>query len=463
MAKGRGKTRVVILGGGFGGVFTAYHLDRLHRDRDGMQVTLINRDNYYLMTPLLFEASSGVLEPRHVVNPIRPLLRRAQFVEAEIERVDFDGRTVYAQLAEGEAPHAFPYDHLVIAVGGVSNQRAIPGAEHALTFKTLADAIYLRNHIIDVCERADVETDPYKKRELLTFVVVGGGLVGVELMGELQEFIADLCQTYKRIRCNEPQFYLLDHGDRIMSELPEDLSEYAAHLFRKRGIRIFTHTSVTRLEPGAVHLPDEQCLPTRTILLATGVIPSPLTQDFPLAKDRKGRIITDGTMNVPDHPEVWALGDCAAVPDPTGKTYTTLAQNAIRQAKVLAQNITAALQGRPRQPFVYRSRGMLAALGHYSGVGEVFGFKIRGFLAWWVWRTYYLLQMSRDRRIRIVLDWTLELFFKHDIVKLDLFGQEHPLRHSARQRRIGPGGRAEPAGATETPPLPGEREEAKVG
>jgi NADH dehydrogenase len=260
----KAKARVVILGGGFGGVFAAHHLDRLTRKDPRVEVTLISRDNFYLMTPLLFEASSGVLDPRHAVNPIRPMLKTARFVEAEVEAVDFDKRTVRARHGPGDEPWTFDYDHLVIALGGVSNRKLIPGSEHAITFKTMADALLVRNHVIDLCERAEVEGDPARRRELLTFVVIGGGLVGVELMGELHEFVTGLCDTYPRITPDDPKFILLDRGNHIVEEMPEDLARYAQDNFVRRGIDIRHNTRVPRIGPGLVYLPEGEPSASRT-------------------------------------------------------------------------------------------------------------------------------------------------------------------------------------------------------
>jgi len=422
--------RILILGGGFGGVYAAVHLQRLRRRaRQPLQITLVNNDNYFLMTPLLFEAGSGILEPRHAVNPIRPLLRHARFVEADVERIDLDRRAVHVRHAPGVDPWELAYDHLVLAVGGITNRQIIPGSEHAFTFKTLADAIFLRNHIIDLFEQADVEEDPAARSRLLTFVIVGAGLVGVELVGELTEFVQRLADTYPRVDRRLIRFHLIEAGPKVLPEMEDDLAEHAARVLRRRGVQILTSTPVQVIEPGIVHLPDARRIDAATIIVATGVLPSPLLQQVAVEKDRKGRVMVDATMRAKAHPSVWALGDCAHIPDPAGKPYPSLAQHAMREARVLAQNIVAAINGQPLGPFVYSTLGTLAALGHYDGVGRVWKFKLRGFAAWWVWRSYYLMQMPRwERRIRIMLDWSVALLFRNDIVKLDLFGEEHPAR-----------------------------------
>ena len=430
--------RVLILGGGFGGVYTALHLQRLlrkhRRDTPAVEPTLVSRDNYFLMTPLLFEAGSGVLEPRHAVNPIRPLLKTTRFVEGEIDRVDFDRRVVIARHASGFEPFELPFDHLVLALGGVTNRAIIPGSELAMTFKTLSDGIFLRNHVIDLFERAETEPDVEVRRRLLSFVVIGAGLVGVELMGEMTEFIPAVLRSYRRIRREEISYHLIEAGPNVLPEMERDLADHAVEALKRRGVNVRTSAPVQRIEPDVVVLPNDERITAATIVLAAGVAPNPLLKDMPLEKGKGGRIVVDATMRVKDRAGVWALGDCAAIPDANGKPYPTLAQHAMREAKVLARNILTSIRapdGPPTklEPFVYDSLGTLAALGHYDGVGRVTKFKLRGFLAWWVWRSYYLMQMPRfERRLRIVLDWTVALLFKNDVVKLDLFGEEHPLR-----------------------------------
>ncbi len=427
--------RILILGGGFGGVYTARHLERLLIDCRDIEITLVSRDNYFLMTPLLFEAGSGILEPRHAVTPLRALFKRVRFIEAEVRHVDLNARLVHATTSSDQQ-RTLPYDHLVLALGGVTKRSMIPGSDHALTFKTLADAIFLRNRTIDLFELADQEDDPARRAELLSFIVVGAGLVGVELLGELTSFTLDLCRTYTRLRPQELSFELIEAGPRVMPEMDRDLAEHAAVVLRRRGVRIRTNCPVRTIEPQAVVLDDGQRIAARTIVLAAGVAANPLVSSLNLAIDGRGRVAVDATMRSISRRDVWALGDCAAIPDPQGRPYPPLAQHALREARVLAENIVAALRGRPGRPFVYSTLGVLAALGHYQGVGRIMWLKLRGFAAWWVWRTYYLMQMPRwDRRLRIMLDWTVALFFRHDIVKLDLFGEVHPVIAAATKPR----------------------------
>src|SRR5688572_29737806 len=431
---GRKVTRIVILGGGFGGVYTALELERLGRRRGDIEVTLVSRENYLLMTPLLFEAGSGILEPRHAVNPLRPLFRRVRFVEGEVEGIDFGGQAVRVRPGPDEVKK-IEYDQLVIALGGVTNRGIVAGSEHAQSFKTLADAIFLRNYTIELFERADVEADAEKKRAQLTPVVVGGGLVGVELIGEMTEFTRHLCRSYPNVRTEELHFELVEAGPKVLREMERCLAESAVEVWRGRGVEVRVDCPVQRIEPGRVRLPNGESIRSENIVLAVGLAPNPLLKELEIEKDRKGRIATEGTMRTKSYANVWALGDCASIPDPEGKPYPPLAQHALREARVLAGNIVNALSNRPLEPFVYQTLGTLAALGHYKGVGRVLRLKLRGFAAWWAWRSYYLWQMPRwERRLRIMLDWTVALLFKNDIVKLDLFGEEHPVRRAIAAR-----------------------------
>ena len=385
-----------------------------------MEIVLVCRDNFFLMTPLLFDAFSGTLELRHCSLPVRDFLRRARFVEATVRAIDLERRVVQAAPAEG-APYELPYDQLVLALGARTHLGLIPGSSAAFTFKTLADAMLLRDHMIERFERADVELDAARKRRLLSFVVVGGGLVGVELFGEMTAFADEIVRYYPRVARGEVTFHLLQATDRILPEVAEPFARYAAKVLGARqGAVIRTGAPVRAIEPGKVHL-DGETLEADTIVLAPGIQPNPLTAELPLARDRHGHLQVDAAMRCQERPEVWALGDCARIPDPAGQPYPHLAQHAIREARQLARNIAAVLDGGTPRPFVYSTLGIMASLGHARGRGSVLGLPLRGFVAWWARRTYYLFQMPRfSRRVRIVADWTLSLLFRPDIVKFDL-------------------------------------------
>jgi NADH dehydrogenase len=430
--------RIVVLGGGFGGITTARQLER--RLGTDVEITIVSRENFFVLTPLLFEACSGVLELRHCAQPIRAALRRARFVEATVESVDVEGRVVRAVATEGSR-YDLPYDHLVVALGASTNEQLIPGSSNAFTFKTMADALVLRNHLIEQFERADAAPDSTTRQGCLTVVVVGGGLVGVELLGELTAFADDVLRFYTRVRRDEVRFLLFEAGPRILPELDERLAGVASRVLQRRGADVRVATSVRSIEPGRVFLANET-IDAGTIVLTAGIVPSAVASAIPVAHDQRGRIAVDETMRSRSHPQVWALGDCAAIPGPDGRPYPALAQHTVREGPQLARNIQAVIQGRAPAPFVYHPLGTLASLGHTRAVGRVFGLPLSGFPAWWVRRTYYLFQMPRwDRRLRIVLDWTVALFFRPDITRVDLRVEREQIQQTREVRSGSVGGR----------------------
>jgi NADH dehydrogenase len=414
-----GNMRIVVLGGGFGGVAVVRQLERVLRRRTDVEITLVSRENFFMLTPLLFEACSGRVELRHCAQPIRAVLRRARFIEATVESVEVDRQVVRAVAAEG-GTHELPYDHLVVALGASTNDELIPGSSNALTFKTMADALVLRNRVIECFERADAAADATRRRGELTVVVIGGGLVGVELVGELTAFASDVLRFYPRIRRDEVCFRLFEAGPRILPEIDPKLAATATRVLRERGVDIRVSTAAQSIEAGRVRLRNET-IDAGTILLTAGIVPSAVASAIPILRDERGRIAVDAMMRSRSHPGIWALGDCAAIPSPDGRPYPALAQHAIREARHLAANIGAVLDGRAPSPFVFRALGTMAALGHTRAVASVFGVRLTGFVAWWLRRTYYLFQMPRwDRRLRIVLDWTVALFFRPDITRVEL-------------------------------------------
>lgn len=430
--------RIVVLGGGFGGVTTVRHLDRRLRHRADVEITLISRENFFVLTPLLFEACSGNLELRHCAQPIRAVLRRARFIEASVQSVDVERRLVTAVAPDGST-HDATYDQLVVALGASTNDGLIPGSSHALTFKTMADALVLRNHLIERLERADAAADAARRRACLTVVVIGGGLVGVELVGELTAFIDDVLRFYPRIRRDEVCFRLFEAGPRVLPEIDPRLAATAAGVLADRGVDVRIATAVRALEAGRVRLADET-IDAGTIVLTAGIVPSAVSSAMPVVRDQRGRIAVDATMRSVSHPDVWALGDCATIPGPDGRPFPALAQHAVREATHLARNLGAVIEGRSPTPFRFRSLGTMASLGHTRAVARVLGIRLSGFPAWWFRRTYYLFQMPRwDRRLRIVLDWTVGLFFRPDVTRVDLRVEREqigPARPSAHQARM---------------------------
>jgi NADH dehydrogenase len=426
--------RIVVLGGGFGGVTTARHLERFARRRGDVEMTLVNRENFFVLTPLLFEACSGQLELRHCAQPIRAALDRTRFIEATVEGVDVEGRIVRA-VAPGGETFGLAFDHLVVALGASTNQQMIPGSSNAFTFKTMADALVLRNHLIEQFERADAASDPAVRRGCLSMVVIGGGLVGVELLGELTAFAEDVLRFYPRLTRRELRFTLFEAGSRILPEIDEPLAAVALRVLRERGADIRVATAVRSIEAGRVNVANET-VDAATIVLAAGIVPNAIASSIPVVRDQRGRIAVDETMRSRSHPYVWALGDCASIPGPDGRPYPALAQHTVREAKHLARNIQAAIDGRQPTPFVFRPLGTMASLGHTRAVALVMGLRLTGFLAWWLRRTYYLFQMPRwDRRLRIVLDWTVALFFRPDVTKVELRPEREQLRQARNTKR----------------------------
>ena len=441
------KTRIVILGGGFGGVYTARHLEKLCKRRPDVDVLLVSRDNFLLMTPLLFEVGSGTLDLRHCSFPVRAFLRTTRFGEGTVQSVDLERRRVRVAFAGRSSE--LTYDQLVLALGALTNQTMIPGSENAFTFKTLADALVLRNHLIERLERADTEPDPERKRALLTFVIIGAGLVGVELFGELTAFMDAATALYPHVGRDEVRCILLQGGERIMPEMDAKLAAYGVRVLGGRlGADIRTHAAVRAIAPGKIHLLGET-IHAETIVLAAGIVPNPVVASLPVEKDKRGHIVVDGTMRCKSHPEVWALGDCAFIPTPEGNPYPGLAQHALREAKVLAANLHAVLDGRPPRPFVYETLGMMGSLGHGKAFGQLLKLRVHGVLAWFVRRTYYLLQMPGwGRRLRIVTDWTFALLFPVDVTKVSLESEAALLLREAQADTVGV---SEPTGGTPAP------------
>ena len=432
------RARVVVVGGGIGGLAAARHLDRLLGARRDVEITLVNRDNFFLLSPLLFEACSGVLELRHCAQPIRPCLRRVRFIEGTAQEIDV-ARRIVRVTGPDEALLELPYDHVVVALGATTNLSLIPGSEHARTFKTVADALLLRNHLIEQLERAHMETNAERRRALLTITVIGGGLVGVELLGEITAFIHDELRYYPDIRRDDLRFHLFEAGDRLLPESMPFLGEYAEQILRRRGAELHVSTAVEEIGPAFIRWAGER-MESHTIVLAAGIVPSAIAAATNVTRDRRGRIVTDANLQSVSDPRVWSFGDCASTPAPDGKPYPALAQHAVRAAKVAARNVAAAVNGRPPKPFVYEALGFMAAFGHTRAACDLRGLQLTGFIAWWIRRTYYLFQMPRwDTRFRIALDWTVSLFSRPDLTKIDLAEEREQERrnHAASGSRSG--------------------------
>jgi len=413
-------TRIVIVGGGFGGVYTAIALEKLLGHGPEAEIALISKENYLTFQPMLPEVISGSIGIVDTITPIRRLCPTTHLYTRTVERIDLENRRVIASAGFGSRPLELPYDHLVLALGNVTSFAGQPGlAEHALPFKYLGDALALRNRAIQALEEADTEPSPDARRALLTFVVAGGGFSGVEAVAELNDFVRAAARSFRHVDSKEIRVVLLHAQGLILPELPRALAEFAQRILMRRGVEIRLNTRLSGATMDAALLAGGERIATRTVVTTVPSAPNPLVAALPCKKER-GRIVVDPTLEVPDYPGVWSVGDCAWILDArTGEPCPPTAQHAIREAKCLGANIAATIRGAARRPFAFNALGKMGSLGHRSAVAEVFGLKISGFLAWWLWRTVYLMKLpGLDRKLRVATDWTLDLLLPPDIVQL---------------------------------------------
>ncbi len=421
------RTRIVILGGGFGGVYTALRFERALARDHGLEVTLVNRENFFLFTPMLHEVAASDVEITDIVSPIRKLLRRVRFVEGDVESIDLAGRRVVVSHGGEHHDHELPYDHLILALGAVTNFYRLPGVEErALTMKSLGDAIRLRNRMIEQLEEADFECACDERTRLLAFVVAGGGFAGVETVAGMNDFLRGALRYYPALREADLRVVLVHDGPVLLPELGEKLGRYAQEKLAGRKVEIRVNTKVAGMSDAGVELSDGTSIPTQCLVWTAGTAPNPLLASLPCRTDR-GRIVATSTLEVPGWPGVWALGDCAVVPDPkTGRPYPPTAQHAIRQGRVLADNVLAAIRGGQRRPFVFETIGLLAAIGRRTGVARIMGVNFSGFVAWWLWRTIYLGKLPRlEKKVRVALAWLLDLVFTKDLVQFQTERSPH--------------------------------------
>ena len=411
-------TRILILGGGFGGVHAAMHLETaLGRDTSA-EVTLVSRDNFFLFTPMLHEVAASDLDITHIVSPLRTLLKRTRVMIGDVEALNLADRRVRVRHGFEDHVHELEYDQLIVTLGSITNFYALPGLDqYALTMKSLGDAIHLRNRMIATLEEADNEC-ACDDLGLLTFVVVGGGFAGVETAAAMYDFIREALKFYPHIDPSRVRMVLVHAGGVILPELGPELGAYAQQKLASRGIELIVNAKVQRVTSREVVLGDGVRIPSRLVVWTAGTSPHPLLHELPCRLDH-GRIVVDETLAVPGFPGVWALGDCAVVPDSrTGKPHPPTAQHALREAKTAATNVVASLNGRPTRPFDFRTLGQLAAIGRRTGVARMFGVNFSGFFAWWLWRTIYLGKLPRfEKKVRVALDWTLDLIFTKDFVQ----------------------------------------------
>ncbi len=412
------KKRIVILGGGFGGVYAAMYLEKLLARESAVEICLVSHDNFFLFTPMLHEIAASDLEITNIVNPLRKLLRKVEVFVGDVNQIDLQNKQVLISRGYRNHSQQLDYDHLVIALGSITNFYDLPGlAEQAITMKSLRDAIQLRAQIIRHLEEANSESDPAERRLSLTFVVAGGGFAGVETVAALNDFVREALPFYPNLCEDMLRVMLIHSGPTILPELGESLGRYAETVLARRGIEIRLKTRVKSVTESNVFLADGVSVPSRTLIWTAGIVPSPIISSLPCAKER-GRLLVNQFLQVPEWPNVWAVGDCAFVPDikNPGNSHPPTAQHAIREGKVVAQNIAAALLGRPLKSFSFKTIGLLASIGRRTGVARVFGFNFSGFFAWWMWRTIYLSKLpGLDKKVRVAFDWTLDLLFPKDV------------------------------------------------
>ncbi len=420
---------VVIAGGGFGGFYAARALER-RLPRQSATVTLVNEANFMLYTPLLPGAAGATLDPRHVVVSLRSQLRRTELEIGRVTGAAPARRTLSLRRIDGEEIELH-YDHLLVALGSVSRTLPIPGlAEHAIGLKSLSDATALRNQVLRCLDIAESLEDETSRREYLGFVFVGGGYAGVEGLAELQDFAAQAIELYPRCRAQGMRWVLVEARERIMGEVPESLSRFAAGELRGRGIEIRTGATVSEIGAAAIELADGERIPTRMVVWTAGVSPSPAVSQLGLPLDGQGRIPVDRTLRVAGHAGTWAIGDCAAVPDPArrGQACPPTAQHAVRQGRLAAANIARTLASSAPRPFRYRTAGVFAELGSGKAVAITLGIRWRGFPAWLLARTYHLLLMpGLGRRLRLLVDWNVALVFGRDTSSPGRLGSPTPL------------------------------------
>ena len=427
------KTHIVILGGGFAGMKTAENLEALFAADRSIAMTLVSETNALLFTPMLAEVAGSSLEPSHISSPLRTSLHRTQFIRGRVTQVDLEGRRVFVSLEGRRAGEAtstgareLNYDHLVLALGSVSNYLGMTNVQKlAFNFKSLLDAIRIRNHVIEMFERADREPDAAVRQPMLTFVIAGGGFAGVELAGALNDFARGILADYPNLRAEELRIILVHARERILPELSESLAEYARKSMAARGVVFKLNARLSDARPGVVVLNDGE-IPAETLVWTAGTSPHPLLRSLAVGHDKRGGVVVDSTLAVPGHPGLWALGDCAAIADgKTGQPCPPTAQFALREAYALARNVKAQIAGRPLQPFHFNTLGALCVVGHQTACAELTvpfarkkSMRFSGLLAWLMWRGIYLSKLpGLERKVRVFVDWTIELFFPRDIVQ----------------------------------------------
>jgi NADH dehydrogenase len=380
-------------------------------------VTLVSRENFTVFTPMSHEVAAGDLEPTHICNPLRKLLRRVVVLNGNVESIDLSQKRVTISYAVSLIRRDLPFGYLVLSLGSDTNYAGVPGvAEHALGIKTLGDAIMLRAAVIALLEAASVEPDPEQRKKMLTFAIAGGGFAGVETLGAINDLARESLPHYGQIDPGEVRVVLIHGGPFILPELGEKLGRYAQKKMGERRVEIRLNSKVAAFENGAIQCNDGERIPADTLVWAAGVSPSPILKTTPFEL-QKGRVVVDPTMEIPGHPGIWAAGDCAAITDPATKVpYPPTAQHALREGRLIGKNICSRLEGRQTKAFVYKAPGQLAAIGRRTGVARLFGFNVSGLVGWVMWRTIYLMKLPRfEKKLRVATEWLLNVVFERDI------------------------------------------------
>ncbi len=413
-------TRIVIAGGGFAGLYAAMHFDKRLARRADVEVTLISRENFILFTPMLHEVAAGDLYPGDIVNPLRRILRHVKVVEAEVQAIDLNLRRVHCVGGVADHELEFEFDHLLLTLGSETNFFNMDGVrDWAVTMKNLADASLLRNRMVALLEEAVFQTDDEARRELLTFVTAGGGFSGTETTGAVNDFVRETVRYYPQLSEQLIRVVVVHPGNFLLPELGEELGRYAERKLRQRKVEVIKGARVASYDGLVVTLSDGTSIPARTLIWTAGVKPSPVIASLPCEKER-GRLLVSEYLAVTGVPGLWAAGDCAAVPIlNTENFHPPTAQHGLREGVTVANNIEATILDRPLKPFRYKMMGQLASIGRHTGVAMVFGIKFSGFIAWWFWRSVYLMKLPRlAKKLRVMVSWTLDLFFGQEIEQM---------------------------------------------
>jgi NADH:ubiquinone reductase (H+-translocating) len=453
------KTKIVIVGGGFAGLYAAKHLDKRLARRPDIDVTLISRENFILFTPMLHEVAAGDLSPIDIVNPLRRILRHVNVLEAEVDRIDLTARKIHCRAGFRKLDLEFEFDHLLLTIGSETNFFDMRDVQDwAVTMKSLSDAALLRNRMVALLEEASLRKDEATSRQLLTFVTAGGGFAGVETTGAVNDFVRETVKFYPSLRGETIRVVVVHPGKFLLPELGEELGRYAERKLSERNVEIIKGVRVAAYDGSVVKLSDGTSIHATTLIWTAGVKPGAVIESLGCKKER-GRLLVNEYLAVPGVSGLWAAGDCAAVPDgyETGNFFPPTAQHGLREAVRAAKNIEATVVGRPLKPFVFTTLGLLATIGRRTGVAMMFGFKFSGFIAWWMWRTIYLAKLPRlAKKLRVMVDWTLDLFFGREIEQMiTLRDAELMAGRLARlhARKMQMGQSTAPSLPVETPPV----------